>query len=698
MSSAPWVLSERASWARGLGLAAGVALCLSAAGLLGAAPSAAGGAWAGQTPPAASAPASLPAPLVLGERLLRIQGAATVSDTVVIVGDAPSYLAAIGAWTPARRFPVLIDDGSDAAREDIARFVRGFAPRRVVRWSETPAAEEVEGAPSAPVFDPASFARLDAGAALRTVAGAWELAAGDTGEPLTDDALRAHWKMRGHRPPGVVAVATGDRAWTAGVALAAGWGQPLVFVTPAGGMVDHSWSPQQADALAQAVERACETSGWTWRGLGDEIEAVTLAMNVPSRIDKGGNEFLALTDRVGRLGSGLEARERWAWCGQVFGNAARGAYMAMCSLFLKPQGAWIFDGYPDVAPWNGYGGEKAAQVAKQVGMEAVETVSPPRGSAHEWRLRAARPVNAGLLMVNTKGNADFFDLEPGQCVPGDVPMLNVPGALHMVHSWSLLFPGKRELLGGRWLERGVYAYCGSVHEPYLNAFTPTPAAVGRVLSGAPVGAAWRLDQGPMWKITIIGDPLHVAIGRPARDSHEPPLAGGASTPVEAGLRELLTAGEFERALGAMVLQGRDADVARLAAALLDDPARAASLGSRGALVAAPAVFRAGRGELIVPLMARMNPPEQAAARDVLWLWAYPHLREPTDVALLDMLRQNVRPEQIERDARTLAAAWSARFGPGAVAGLFEQLREAFPGAEQRGALEKARARPEPWGR
>jgi hypothetical protein len=660
-----------------------------------------GGGGVGGAPAGSGVAAPLPAPLMLGERLLRIQGAATVSDTVVIVGDAPSYLAAISAWSPTRRFPVLIDDGSERAREDIARFVRGFAARRVVRWSVKGAEGEV-GEKEAPpvVLDPPSFARLEASQAWGTVAGAWGMAVTEE-KPATEEAMAAHWRAKGHKPPGVVVVATGDRAWTAGVALAAGWGQPLIFATPAGGMVDHSWAPQQADALAAAVERACEASGWTWRGLGDEIEAVTLAMNVPSRIDKGGNEFLALTDRVGRLGTGLNAQARWAWCGQVFGDAARGAYMAMCSLFLKPGGAWIFDGYPDTPPWNVYGGAKAAEVAGQVGLTEVEVISPPRGGAHDWRLRVGSPVTAGLVMVNTKGNADFFDLEPGRCVPGDVPILGVPAALHMVHSWSLLFPGKRELLGGRWIDRGVYAYCGSVHEPFLSAFTPTPVAVGRLMSGAPVGAAWRLDQGPMWKITIIGDPLHVALGRPLRDSQEPALGGetgSAPTSVDAGLRGLLTGGEFERAFVAMALCGRDADIARLAAALLDDRERAATVDSRAALAAVYPAFRAGRGELIVPLMARMNPPEQAAARDALWLWAYPRLGDPQDVAMLDMLRQNVRPEQIEQDARVLAAAWSTRFGSAAVAGLFEQLRGAFAGEAQRTELEKARARPGVWGR
>src|SRR5204862_39496 len=71
-----------------------------------------------------------------------------VIPVVAIVPDAASYVQAISTWSVSGpftaagtgsvgkgRFPVLIDDGSWRAREDIARFVRAFSPAKVVRWA-----------------------------------------------------------------------------------------------------------------------------------------------------------------------------------------------------------------------------------------------------------------------------------------------------------------------------------------------------------------------------------------------------------------------------------------------------------------------------------------------------------------------------------------------------------------------------------
>src|SRR5262245_59910925 len=80
-------------------------------------------------------PRATPPQVVLGQRVLQVQHVASVCNTVVIVSDAPSYVGAIAKWTPVRKFPVLIDDGTPAARENIARFVRAFKPAHVVRWS-----------------------------------------------------------------------------------------------------------------------------------------------------------------------------------------------------------------------------------------------------------------------------------------------------------------------------------------------------------------------------------------------------------------------------------------------------------------------------------------------------------------------------------------------------------------------------------
>jgi len=58
-----------------------------------------------------------------------------VHSRVVIVDSAEAAAEALRGWKGLRRFPVLIDDGTLLAAENIARFVRAFEPAKIVRWS-----------------------------------------------------------------------------------------------------------------------------------------------------------------------------------------------------------------------------------------------------------------------------------------------------------------------------------------------------------------------------------------------------------------------------------------------------------------------------------------------------------------------------------------------------------------------------------
>ncbi|MBL9001098.1 MAG: hypothetical protein JNK25_08175 [Phycisphaerae bacterium] len=623
----------------------------------------------------------VPVQVLLGQRMTTLRGVVQLS-TVVIVADAQSYLGAISAWKPDKRFPVLIDDGTAESREDIARFVRGYQPAGVVRYSAKPDPSSV-GAPS--------FARIDPENYFAAAKSAWKVpTTGADQKPLLDA-----WRAAGHRPPGIAVTSESDTSWTASLALAIAWGQPTVFVPAQTGNIDWSMTPNDADALSQRIEIACEDTGFSWRELGDDIEAVTLCLNAPERLSKANNESFALTDRIGRHGVDLNASERWAWAGHIFGSAAKTAYAAQCSIFLQPVSAWLFDGYPDGPPWDGYDATAAGEILKETGMK-VEVLDKPNGSAAAWRMRAARPVDAGLVMVNTRGNADFFDLEPGQCRPGDVPMFNVPPVVSMVHSWSLLFPGKRDLLGGRWLERGAFCYAGSVHEPYLHAFVRTPAVAGRFATGAPWGTCVRTDEPKIWKIAVLGDPLYSFSPQVRRVSGALPIEG--TTPVGADLRELLTAEKFVEGVREMTLLGRDADVARLAAALVDG--KPEKMDSPLAAACILPAFRADNGPLVARLFARLNVDSQKdpILRDALWLSAYPRLEKPDDDALLQLLKNNLRTSDLQRDAALLAASWTVRFGAGAGPGLFAEWRSRYSEAAQRDALDRAARTPWTWGR
>ncbi|GJQ30041.1 MAG: hypothetical protein HBSAPP03_19250 [Phycisphaerae bacterium] len=628
-------------------------------------------------PPAA--PSDPPPQVRLGQRVERVRQAAQVCPTLVIVPDAASYIEAIARWTPSLRYPVLIDDGTPATRNLIALFARGFEPMRVVRWSRTPGA----------TFRAEDFAKLDARAVTAAVARAWGVPEGDA----TDDALLSRWKAGGYTPPGVVVVGLDDPAWTAGLALAAGRGQPLVFVKARQG-VDTLTGPPEAEALLRAIEIGAESTGLTWRSLGDDLDAVTLCLNTPNRYDAE-KDHLAMTDRVGRLGPAATPGDRWAWCGQIFGTAPRAAYAAMGALFLEPGGAWFFDGYEDAAPWNTFDAGKAASYFTRAGVR-VEVHDTPRQGAADWRLRAARPLDAGVIFVNTKGYVDYFDLQPGKCTPNDVPFVSTPAAAFIVHSWSAANAGNRDQLAGRWLERGVFAYVGSVHEPFLHAFVPTPVLAARLASGAPLGAAARHDPSTWWKVAVLGDPLYTLGPAVRRAASQPPLDDAED--VQANLRDLLTHAKYAEAFAALNLAGRENETARLAGALLrSTPDAITPVAAREAVLP---LFREGETDAVWRVFARLDVADQRdpTLRDALWLSATPLLDGQPDAGLLTLLAANVRAYQPVRDALLVARAVHAARGLAAAEAVLAEIRARLAPADREQLDAGAKQPPETWGR
>jgi hypothetical protein len=594
----------------------------------------------------------LPPAVRLGARAELVRRSWPVIPVLVVVPDTDSYLHALRGWSLKGRFPVLIDDGSAEAREDIARFARGFQPRQIVRWRH-------EGEPEA---DRRS-------AVEQTLFRVWSMKMpGEEQEPVIDTQahLVARWKQIRVDSPGIIAADPADPAWTAAVALAVGRAQPIAWVSGERN-VNGVIAMERLDALAAAIEKAAEETGLTWRELGDEIDSLTLALNLPAKVQPGSGDVLAATDVLARHAGedGRASGARWAWCGQIFGDEARAAYSAMCSLFLAQSSAWLFDSYPATEPWNHYDVTEAGRrltegfdLNPQFAPRFTATVDDgPEATAQQWRRRASKAVEAGLIMVNTKGAADEFNLDHGRCRPGDVPFLSVPSAVYFVHSFSAAMPAERTTVGARWIERGAYAYCGSVHEPYLTAFVPTPAVASRVVTLFPWGAAVRHDS-PAWKIATFGDPL-LTFGPPAGRTSDPlPLADARD--LQAELAEAVSARRFAEAITALSLLGRDADAAKLSAAVARDQPGAFTVQVAHASVL-PA-FRAGDLPTIIAAMEKLSP-EQATGpqRDALWLAAWP-VMSTLDKRSLDVLARHIREDQVGRDAADLARGIHASAG------------------------------------
>ncbi|MEM9663142.1 MAG: hypothetical protein AAF937_12635 [Planctomycetota bacterium] len=621
----------------------------------------------------------IPPSAALGRRVVGYAHRAEVVPTVVIATDLPSFVEAVSRWTPRLQFPVLLDDGSHRAQEDIARFVRGFEPEDVLRFSRAGEIPE----------EPAERRRWVEGALERVF---------DAGtQPTPTLSLVARWQDLGHTPPGVVVCDDDDEAWAGGLALAAGRGQPIVWVKrTVEGRVSGAMQHTAAQRLVEQIEAGCERTGLPWQGVGDAIEAITLCLNTPAKLraDFGENarERFALTDLVGRRGALQAGRarpsERWAWSGQITGDAASSVYQAMCALFFEPSSAWLFDGYADEQPWNAYDATRAAALLDRAGFTTALT-DTPRGTHDDWLLASARAVHADLAMVNSSGQQGNFALQRGRGSYRDAPMLGVPTAVYFVHSFSAAQPDNRKTVAGRWRERGAFAYVGSVHEPFLQAFVPTPAVAGRLLSGVPLAAAVRPDDaGSMWKITVMGDPLLVFTKPRGRSDAGLPLGG---VDVAASAVSLINAGRFAEAMRMFVMLGRDEDAVEFAGAVLSD--RPAEFDADLAETVALAAFRTADTDVLAATVSVMGPArsEVSGAADALWFHAEPLLQGGIGGGLAAALRSNLREGTVVRDAVKLARAMrSAGDAAGANAMLAEAERRVDRPADVKALRDAAR--------
>jgi len=567
----------------------------------------------------------------LGRRSLVVRLTAPVAPVVVIAPNEASYYDAIAGWRPDRRYPVLLDDGSARAAHDIGRFVRAFAPERVV------------------LLDPVEAeSPVTIGSLRRTADRPWGLPEG------IDQAERVARYERDfkHTPPGVVLTSIDDPARTAAAAIAAFRGLPIGFVDVPG-----AWpavlAPETADALATAAENVAEESGLTWRGLGDDLDAVAVCLNAPvaAQVEGDPADRYALTDRIGRIGGAKDA-QRWAFAGQIAGDQSLAAYRAMSALFLDPGAAWLFDGYGSGSPWNTWDMTKTSEVFNAAGVTTHLDDEPANGLA-AWRNRASEPLDSGIVMVNSSGSAEFFNLPSGRGKPGDAPLVSRPFAVHFVHSWSATRPDDTDTVAGRYLSRGAFAYIGSVQEPYLQAFAPSPSFAARLLTGFAWGGAPRQIGAERWRIAVLGDPMFTLAPRPAPRAEIPEIDG---TSLEDAIRAAAGDRDIETLARLITLGARDADAARLGRSLAaaDD-----GIEPKVAELLAPALFRLGDRTGCLAVAAFLPAGACTEAIDAVWHAAEPMLESRTITpAQAATLQRLIRSSQPEEDRRRVARAQS----------------------------------------
>ena len=605
----------------------------------------------------------LPPQLTLGLRAAAVRLAIPTADTVVLVPDEVSLYAAIESWSPALRFPVLIEDGSPRSIEDAARFVRGFEPARVVHWA----------APERHPVHQRSLAEAVQAAADE----AWDWPADRERTGMTRTRL---WGAMGPVPPAVVLADEGDPARADAAALAAFYGLPIAWVDAPNGL-NRVLTQTDLEPLEAAVRAAAEEAGLTWSSLGDDVDAIALCANSGVKLEREGlqtGKFVAMTDALGRTDTG----ERWAWASQIHGDARESLYRVMSSMFLRPQRAWLFDGYGTGDPWNSFDATAAEAPLNNIGIQ-TETHDEPRQDIGTWRSLASASIDAGLVMVNSSGNPGTFTLRPGIGQSADAPFLRTPAAVHFVHSWSATRPGDERTVAGRWFARGAFAYAGSVEEPYLSAFVPTPQLAVRLGAGAAWAAAVRHTPSPVWKVQAFGDPLFTLANPPRRIEGEQatviPLeeAADLSDELRSAARDRRTAD----AARVLVLLGRDGDASDLARAALSSREPLDPLLARATIM--PLLRDRARREVVTVFRALSEADKSDQdMRDALWHASFPLqvLAEAhsDDTGLIALLTEHPRAGQYFSDAARLAKAWQASAGLGAAINVLRTAAEEFP--------------------
>ncbi|MSQ91165.1 MAG: hypothetical protein EXS01_07220 [Phycisphaerales bacterium] len=617
-----------------------------------------------QTPAPAPAPAPNPAPtqatavtqdiqwqMKMGVRSFQVSARVPVVDKVVLVPDGATYLDELSKWTLRGRWPVLIEDDFFAPM-----FVRAFKPSKVLRRTSVgamPATEEERRA-----------------LARHAVTRAWTVPGSDA-NPASPAEAYASVRFE---PMGIVLTNMSDGAWPAAVALAAGHGQVLNWLDGSFDNPSSVMTPTQLQALSVRVEEVATATGLSYNALGDAIDAVTICRLLPGKAEaplskqfappamapvKPG-EPIAVTDALCRNVDGT----RWGIASWIFGSEVQSAYMAMCSLYLAPRTTLFVNTYQNDGDWKRYAVTDAVTMLTGIGYETTE-ISGSAASVVPWLNLLMGGFKSDVLYMNSMGNMDFFNMwNAQQCYPEDVPMLQRPLAMHLIHSWSLTSPESRETVGGRWLEHGVYAYAGSVFEPYLIAFVPPGLVAQRTANFIPFLVASRWCEGPVdavWRVTTIGDPLMVMMPpsqpRAPRDSKCEPNKAASETDVkESALAALVaakaseSAADYARALADVVLTGDDALAGQLWSL-------AASKGPQVAAACAPialgALFRERANEAFLEAYRLIAKPT-LIDQDMLWhLWTQ-QLASVNDRARLEWFATQVRAERPEVDLSRLA--------------------------------------------
>ena len=385
-----------------------------------------------------------------------------VVDQVCLVPDVPTFLEAIAAWDEAHCFPILIDDV-----ELTFKFLRAFRPARIVRYpAQGRARSRPTGSGTRPSRPVGRSWSADGGRRPRPRAGRCrpETARADPARGRRLGARQPDARRR--RRPGRRAVPAagplGDRPG----------GSPTSSppTRPAPGT--RAWKPRSP------------TGSRDYGQLGDDCDFLTLAGDWPYRYQRQGRD--GRLRRPGRPGADGQRRAGRSPAG-CSATPTASVYRAMCSLFLQPESALLFNTYTDAGPpWTDYALTRRPQRLARLaaGRRSARGTAPSLAGLAP--ASSTRSTAFGLVLINTHGGPTQFHLA-GRAGPDGRRPAERAGGRPDDPQLLRRRPDRPGTIAGRWLANGAFVYFGSMNEPFLQSFRPPGLVAALLAEGVPLG-------------------------------------------------------------------------------------------------------------------------------------------------------------------------------------------------------------------
>lgn len=396
---------------------------------------------------------------------------------ILVVPDPATYLFYLSQWTPSEKFPIFIGK---------SKYVEKFASVYNNGENEVLYLENRSvGIPTEKMIYQTIIAAQCEHDLSR------EYRKGLQGE------LRTFYNDNNISPKGLVVTNLQSPEWPAAVALAAHHHQILDFYQPPSRPF-LGYSQKTMEQVRDDVISILDKWGFPYMGIGEGIDAITIALDMPYSYGGG----FALDDAINR--EELNSSQCFAYTGRLMDmGLGLAVYQAMCSIFLSTSRALFFDKWP--RQW----GRSLA-----VGCWLLRPYIPCvifYDDLKKWRAATGNLNPYDLIFVNASGNPDGWSGGKVEDIPE-----SVPAVVFFAHSSSAAKPFDENTIAGRFLRNGAFIYYGAISEPYAASFNRAEHVVQKWVNGAFFAHAaqqketLQMQYNRPWKLMYIGDPLYYA--------------------------------------------------------------------------------------------------------------------------------------------------------------------------------------------